>query len=166
MKTVDVAAAVAAVGPADFVGPYGASWRAEPFAGGTQLGAWLLYAPLAHAFWDWHTLLLVTLEDMPGVEPATRYAPGARFELLVLAIDPERPPTSPAGPFVPMMPPDVLVQFGGELDTIGAVALAERLGRRCAMGSLVPDSDWQRHWIAVVRELAPDAVGPPGRTPR
>ena len=61
------------------------------------LCSWLLTAPWAHPLWSQYDLIVVRLRDgMPGFPPPKRQFDGATHELLVIALNPEYGPFTPA----------------------------------------------------------------------
>lgn len=75
-------------------GPYGHAEHLEvPSTAPATLLWWLITAPAYHPLWSQYVLAVVTLEDRPGMPPATLQFPGATHELIVLAVDPGNPPT-------------------------------------------------------------------------
>jgi hypothetical protein len=149
----------------NYYGPGGRSWdvlvamqQALPKnPDDATLAAWLTHAPGSHPFWPWHLLLLIHLRPIPGQskEPYKKY-PEAEYELLVLAIDPEKCPSPDPDhpPFPWLTPPDVSEQF----DVLGsdhdARRIVESFARGIAEGRISPDQDWRRVWKECLRSTA------------
>lgn len=140
--------------PPTHAGPAGKAWRWD-YRGETEgdpteqttLGSWLLHCPTSHPWWPWYLLTGVKLFDVEGLPPAHRQYPEAEFELLVMALNPEKPLPAPIGlmamPF--LSPPDQCHQFHGLTDE-KARELLELAARACVGGILVPDQDHRSRW--------------------
>ena len=131
----------------------------DPRLATTIPGSYLIYAPAAHPFWAWHTLVGVNLTvELPGVEPPQRQYPEAEYELMEWALHPDTPPPDPRqsptiGDMVLMEPPDIVQQFHGTGDE-GAAELLSLCARACSTGLLVPDSDYRGLWEKTVKATA------------
>src|SRR5689334_7548154 len=51
--------------------------------------SWLLHAPGAHPLWQFYLVGLISLRDVPGLEPAKKRHPSMTHELHVVALDPD-----------------------------------------------------------------------------
>jgi hypothetical protein len=83
-----------------FEGPYGTA-EAVPLPAtpdsAESLCTWLLTAPHAHPAWSQYLMPVVRLRDgVPGFPPPKRQFPGATHELIVVALNPQRGPFTPA----------------------------------------------------------------------
>jgi hypothetical protein len=119
---------------------------ARPNAESATLAMHLIFMPDAHPAWDFYTLSLVHLRDIPGARPAVFQFPGATHELVVMAMDPETLPN----PFKPaefrfLQPVNVAVQFVMDGTTTAAAcmlgderakAVAETIAQQCIDGNL------------------------------
>lgn len=125
----------------------------------------LIYAPGAHPFWDWHAMFAQTLEDVPGVQPAHRHYPGAEYEIAVVALEPDRPVPSPEtwpfpGKIKIMVPADLLVHFHG-CNREQALELVTLCAKAVSVGRLVPDSDHRYDWEQTIKKSAEHFRGHP-----
>jgi hypothetical protein len=143
----------------DFEGPAGRAWRValpaqhERADTTATLAQWLLTIPSAHPAWHSYALAVVHLREIPGVRPAVKRYPEAAYELLVLALDPDKPlPDPDVQPFrLPFLtPPNLVEQFHGVTDE-QAVQVAELLARGFVDGHVNPDTDWRSHTQGVLR---------------
>lgn len=135
-------------------------WRSrDKRIGGSEptIAAYLIRAPYAHPFWDWHVLAVIHLRDHPDYGPARHIAfPGASHEVLVTALNPERDGLvnpDDASSWDHMNPHD----FVGQVmlaDDVQAARLAELLAFAVADGNLVPDSDHREWWKQVLATTA------------
>lgn len=135
----------------------GKAWRfVDPPANGdprldlTIGSSWLVFAPQAHMLWSWHAIMGVALRDVEGFAPAKKSYPEAEFEIMVYALDPERPAPDPRtwplpGGIAFLQPHDVVVQFDGVTDA-QAAEIVDLCARSCTTGLLVPDSDYRQSW--------------------
>lgn len=117
----------------------------------TGIVQWLLHVPGAHPFWSWWALNAIHLRDVPGMPPANKHYPGAEYELLVVALNPEHPAPDPRR--VPedglkfLTPVDVCEQFhdvpGGDEKVR---ELIELFAKAVCDGALSPDQDFRPLW--------------------
>jgi hypothetical protein len=140
-----------------YSGPGGKAWRfVKPPADDnprqqiTVGDSWLVFAPEAHPLWSWHAIMAVALRDVEGLAPANKSYPEAEFEIMIFALNPERPLPDPRvwpepGDLSVLEPEDVAVQFDGVTDAQAAEIL-ELCARACTAGYLVPDSDYRTAW--------------------
>ena len=147
----------------DFKGVFGSLWRvAKPDAAKLEmpdwqatLGQWLLTVPGAHPVWHSYALGVIHLRDIPGVRPAHKQYPEAEHELLLLALDPEKPLPDPddVANFKPayLTPLNLVEQFHGVTDE-QAVEIAEWLGRSFIDGLANPDTDYRTQTQLLLRK--------------
>ena len=107
----------------------------------TTVACWFMHLPdqAAGNAWDRYMLSAVTLADMPGYPPANRRYPAAEYELLLLALAPDKHPT-PDDPesWEPMDPPNVIEQFHG-ISRDQVVQLVGDLAQACIDGHLMAE---------------------------
>lgn len=91
--------------------------------------AWFLHLPGVHPFWQHYRLSVVDLAPDPEMRPPVLQYPGAQYELLVIALDPERRPEA-LNPttWSALLPVNIALQFHGT-GVGGAVRLAEQAAR-------------------------------------
>ncbi len=53
------------------------------------LDAWLINCPGRHPFWQWWTVSLVSLADIPGIGAAVKRETSMTHEIIVVALNPE-----------------------------------------------------------------------------
>jgi hypothetical protein len=142
-----------------FTGPGGSAWEvAVPDAPGHgQVCQWLLFAPTAHPFWNFHVITVAHLLPIEGVKDAHVQFPGASHEMLVLALDPETEdaidPADAATQKQWMQPPDAVVQFIVANDE-QACAVARFSAQAVTQGLIAPDSDFRQAWEVGVAATA------------
>lgn len=81
--------------PDEQAGPYGSAVRiphASYPEAQTTLDAWIITAPVWHPVWSQYLLSLVTLADVPGVEPAQKESPEVTHQVIVMTLNPEHGP--------------------------------------------------------------------------
>lgn len=125
---------------------------------------YLIFAPAAHPMWSWHVMMCVNLRPQEGLPPAHLHYPGAQFELMVFALDPDHEPPDPRE-WKPkkwkfLQPQDVVVQFHGP-DDEQVKEMLEKVAEAVANGYLVPDSDYRSHWEGVIQKTAEHYRGHP-----
>lgn len=144
-----------------FIGEHGQAWRCDlenmckvqqvdPEAFGTVAG-WIVEAPWAHPLWHSYGVVLLHLRPLPkGAEPII-HLPGATHELIVFALDPDAKREeliSEAFGNSFLHPANFAAQFI-EMTDDGAIAQVEDSIRRICAGSLNPDTDALRQWVAL-----------------
>lgn len=83
----------------------------------TTVESWVLELPGQSAAWDKYQLSVVTLRDVPDVEPALKHYPGAEYEISLCALDPELGPTHEDVNTLRLLSPwNYITQFHGVLD--------------------------------------------------
>lgn len=152
---------------ADIIGNRGRGWhipispvgqRGRPDADGTVIG-WLLHAPGAHPFWNYYAIAVIHLRPIDGVRPPTIRVEGATHELMIIALNPEKPlPDLDAvgrgeASFEFLTPIDVVEQFSVR-DDAEAARLGELAIRVCVDGLASPDQDWRSWWKRAIAETA------------
>ncbi len=144
----------------DYKGSAGRAWELPIRLGrhavkhSAALGGWLVDAPLAHAFWRYHTATLVHLREVPGVEPPIIVLPGATHELMMWALDPafdHQIDPSVMHTMTHMLTPiDFAEQFTVRTDR-RALDIARLAIQRCINGELLPDTDSRQAWGSFLR---------------
>ena len=148
-------------GPPTFEGPAGRAWEVtrptqSPEAWTGNIIQFQVNRPGAHPFWSWWVLSVVHLRDIPNVRPAHKNYPEAEYELLIVALDPEKPmpePTpdqeTPGVTYAFLTPVDVAYQFHGLTDD-QAAELGRMAARTIVNGHLSPDQDYRQAWRATL----------------
>jgi hypothetical protein len=153
----------------EFYGSSGISWRVpvtqDVRNASKDICTWLLYAPAAHPLWQFYSLYVIRLREMPEMPPPRLKFEGATHEVGVLSLDPEHQPYTVAkilqfaeGSGIPWLgPPQVNVQF--ECTDEEALQLGTYSARAVAHGHILPEDqlsgDAQRYWTtALVKTLA------------
>jgi hypothetical protein len=144
-------------------GAFGRAWRWERFTGRTPdqaatLALWVLNCPGAHPFWSWWVVSVIHLREISGVRPATITRPGATHELIVGALNPDKPVPDPrdTDPRVQFLTPiDVIEQFEVRSD-VEAALICELGVRCCCAGELSPDQDFRSLWSRRIQATAED----------
>lgn len=136
----------------DYVGVAGwRAWRSKREAGepSTSVAAWLLYCPGAHPFWSYWWIMLVHLRPVEGAPPAVIATPGAQWEVICAAQNPEHPEPNAddaKGTLRYLTPFDWVVQFGDVKDDTKAIEVVEAAVHAIMSGQTSPDSDFRRYW--------------------
>lgn len=120
---------------------------------------WLIHGPY-HPFWSWWYAALITLDEVPGVPSAHKQYPEARYELMIMSLNPGGNPDlgRPAVPDLEKLeagdtmgglpgfltPPDLQYQFHG-VDDEQAVAILETVVDAIVSGHSC-DSDFRDWW--------------------
>lgn len=131
--------------------PSPASVAASPAA----RGHYVIHAPGSHLIWPWKLLTMVSLSELPGVEPAVKHFPQAAYEIVLFALNPDHcPPADPDdGPWHYLMPPDVIQQFP-DVGLQRMTLVLDTLVTDVLTGILIPDSDFRSRWERRMNELA------------
>lgn len=134
---------------ADLVGKHGQAWsnRIIPSAAWpATLGQWLVHAPGRHAFWEYWVASLIHLRPIPGdSRTVVKKYLAAEHELMVFALEPDKPMDPDGAEWHYMEPADLLYQFDG-LEDARAVQLVEGYVKAIVEGGQSPDSDARRWW--------------------
>jgi hypothetical protein len=143
-------------------GPKGRAWLCDIATRYRNLGIteadgrgdianWIVEAPWAHPVWHSYQVVLLHLRPTT-VDPSPMiHVPRATHEFWLQALDPQQP-REPAilgtGPTYTLSPMNFAAQLvsAGDADAIARVEIAVR---RICSGSLSPDTDFRRHWIAL-----------------
>ena len=127
-------------------GPMGTASKVEPevFANLDQtatLGAWFIDSPASSPFWSCYLLALVHLRPIEGARPPQLQYPGAEYELLLVALNPDaKPVADDVETWAYMSPPNVCVQFDSVTDA-QAIELLGVIAQACLDGFLPLESD-------------------------
>jgi hypothetical protein len=122
-------------------------WKVAPDTSNPHatLGVWLAKIPEAHPAWHSYAISVVHLRPAEGVKDANKHYPGAEYEILIFALDPEAElnPNLPRtiGPAL-LTPPNLVFQFHGVRDE-QAVDLTEMLAKSFCDGVNSPDTDFR-----------------------
>lgn len=107
---------------------------------------WIVYVPWAHGFWHSYMLACIHLRPIEGVKAPTIHLPGATHEILLFALDPKFRP-SPSENLHFLTPPNFIGQFMAESDEKAAERIEGDV-RDILAGTLSPDTDFRRMWVA------------------
>jgi hypothetical protein len=141
--------------PPDMGGAHGRAWLinfSHPSWSQTKLGAcvalWVIEAPSAHPAWHSYVMSLIHLRPIPGLEPPIMYVADATHEMVLAALDPDKPrqPAIDGCDLWPLNPPNFAAQFTAENDA-AAMAHCEQSVRAIVAGQLSPDTDHTHAWI-------------------
>ena len=115
-----------------------------------EVGSWIVEAPWAHLAWHSYWVMVMHLREMPGVPMPTFYIPHATHELWVYAINPEmqRQPMLDTGMIPVLTPMNFAAQIVAEHDG-AARDLVEQAVRMICDGTLSPDIDFRKQWVAL-----------------
>lgn len=146
----------------NMTGPCGRAWLVDPkkvqeahpelvkdLAWQTQIGSWMIEAPFAHPVWHTYHFSLISLKDVPGMASATLYFEGAQYELVIHALDPDKPRDQALKDNCMrqhLTPANFAAQFTADHDA-AAMQRVERDIQMVIDGQLSPDTDYQRVWI-------------------
>lgn len=145
----------------DIRGPYGEAWDLDlvPKPGDPpdvlgSLRGFLVRAPKRHPLWEHWIVCVVHLRPIPGQSrPAVKHYPEAEYEMLILALNPEKAPHDPDGwrekGFAWMTPPDVVEQFHGVTDS-QAAKLCGLVVRHIVEQGASPDQDYRTYWAKMI----------------
>lgn len=112
----------------------------------TSVDGWIVQAPYAHPVWHSYWVACVTLRDVEGLPPAVIHRPGATHEIIVYALNPEKPTTIDE-PVHFLTPSNFVGQFTAWSDE-AAREIIGRVVRDIIDGILNPDTDFRSIWIA------------------
>lgn len=144
--------------PADHVGPHGQAWRVDTAAilreqvakAGKappielQVCHWVVHAPYSHPIWPCVAVMCISLRDIEGWPPATILLEGATHEVMVAALEPDRPVRIDK-PAAMLQPLNFAGQFIAASDEAARARIEETVRDICA-GTLNPDTDNRRAW--------------------
>lgn len=142
----------------DHVGTHGRAWRfnlksildAQRAKHGTappmelNTCAWAVYAPFSHPMWPCVAVACISLRDVPGWPSATINLPGATHEVMVMALDPDKPVCVDQQPSY-LRPTNFAGQFIASSDDEARERIEQAVRDICA-GTLNPDSDGRHQW--------------------
>jgi len=141
--------------PPDFHGDSGMAWRLdlpkilrEPEHQATLM-SYIVQGNNYHPCWDHWIVSLITLEEIPGALPAFKKYPEAMYEVMIVALNPEKPLPDLdhiyEKPADILTPPDVILQFHG-VDVNKAKEIVTSLVKQIVAGELSPDQDYRKLW--------------------
>lgn len=126
-----------------------------------HISSWIVNGPF-HLCWSWWMLGVVHLRPIPHVKQPYKQYPGAEYEFLIMAFNPDR-----GMPDITAIeddknwgvidepkflePADVVIQFDG-LDDERAERLCDLSAWAIAKGLLSPDQDYRERWKTVILE--------------
>lgn len=143
--------------PATFRGVAGDAWRARvPEVGhrgrpsfDATVGGFIVRAPGVHVFWDHYLVSVIHLRPIDGEKSPVIRRPGATHELIIAALNPERPlpPLDWTDDYSVsfLTPIDVEAQFVAANDAV-ADRILELSVRTIVDGLASPDQDWRAWW--------------------
>lgn len=146
----------------DFTGKYGKAWRVHmPPVGqrgrpdvDASIDMFIVQRRGAHVLWDHWGVTMIHLRPIEGCRPPHITVPGATHELMIVALNPEKPlpPLNSAAPdFAPayLTPIDIAQQFICPDDAF-AQHLLELSVDAIIAGYISPDEDARRDWQASI----------------
>ena len=104
---------------------------------------WVLKAPWAHPLWHTYVALLYDLTT-PTDRPPVLYREGMTHEIMIYALDPEKPAT---WPFSLLSPANHGYQFKAASNEAASVRITSLLSDIVAL-KLSPDTDFRSTWDA------------------
>lgn len=145
--------------PPTIDGPHAKAWRMDYVSILKALGnpketagvcMWLVEAPWAHPFWHSYRISLVHLRPIEALGPATIYLEGATHEMVVEALDPEKPRQAALDrlDFAQLQPANFAAQMIKSSDADAEIAVGMAVKMICD-GRLNPDTDFRAQWIAM-----------------
>jgi hypothetical protein len=124
--------------------PPGARKRPDHDAALAQV---LVHCPGAHACWSYWWLTLLHLRPIEGVRPAVVLSPGAGWEIVSAAQDPDHPPDPDDDATARWLRPiDWAVQFGEVTSDHEALRVFDAVVTGIMSGRVSPDSDFRAFW--------------------
>jgi len=139
----------------DFFGKAGSAWRIKlpdpPIrpAHKATLIEYLVAGIGYHPLWNHWYVSLISLEEIPGVPSAKKYYPEATYEIMVVALNPDKPLPDPDRIHEKtshiLRPIDGIYQFHGVTDD-EAKEMVTDLVKEIVAGQLSPDSDFRETW--------------------
>jgi hypothetical protein len=134
----------------DLVGLHGKAWvyRLAPktIDESATLKMWIVSAPWAHPAWHSYAIGVIHLRTIVGVAPAKRYHSDATHEVMVAALDPEKP-IELDKQVAFLTPMNYMEQFKAESDE-AALKHVEQAVQDICDGKLSPDTDFKLDWLA------------------
>lgn len=164
----------------DLVGRVGQAWKVNVgpatlddrqrllSSSGTSLDSYVVTGPW-HPFWDHWLVYLVSLKDIPGIDPPKKSYPEAEYELAIWSL--QAPDGQRSGMkasladieagrkgFAILTPPDAVNQFHGltpdEANSVLRLVVTAIVGGRAS-----PDSDWRNWWRVYIENTVRHARG-------
>lgn len=138
----------------DLAGMHGTAWLLDksfdsrPDVQAT-IESWIVSAVYAHPFWSHYMVTCIHLRDIDGTKPANKVFDEATHEVLVVALDPEKPYPLNAAPNI-MKP----INYAGQwiaLNDEEARATVEDCVKGIINGTLSPDTDFRSQWDALFK---------------
>jgi hypothetical protein len=111
---------------------------------------WLLESPDSHPIWHSYLLSLVHLRPIEDLPEPIIYLPGATHELVLYALDANFPrqDSLTSGGWHRLEPANFCAQFIASSD-IEAIKRIASAARSVCAGTLSPDTDFRKQWIAL-----------------
>lgn len=122
-----------------------ATWNADQGGVGAAICAWIIEAPWAHPFWHSYLLSAVHLRPTKEFGEAKVRLPGATHEVVLLALNPEKPISTKSFPYY-LSPSNFMGQWIAGSDEAACRKIEETVDEILA-GTLSPDTDFRREWI-------------------
>jgi hypothetical protein len=119
------------------------------------LRAWLLEIPRASPAWRHYLLAVVHLRPIDGVRPANKQYPEAEYELMVVALNPDKNPRADDLQTLQHLTPiNVVEQFHG-VDDEQARQICDAAARAVVGGTLPaePDGAGRDWWHACLQQM-------------
>lgn len=145
------------------IGLHGRAWlmdlaamRAHYGKVGAEVRGWIVEAAWAHPMWHSYMVMAVHLRQAEGFPPAVIHLPGATHEVMVYALDPQHTATVDRTPRF-LLPANFHGQWIAASDD-EAGAKVDACVDEILDGTLSPDTDFRRDWIA--RFSASNMKGP------
>lgn len=154
--------------PPTLSGPFGQAWsimlqpigqRGKPDFD-AMISHTIISAPQSHPLWWIYALSIIHLRHIDGVKPAHVKFPGATHELMLLALNPEKPvPDIDAmehgdfDSFHLLQPANLVEQFQVPSDAY-AWYLGETAIKAIVDGIISPDTDYRSQWKHAIAETA------------
>lgn len=118
---------------------------------GATLAIWIVEASWAHMAWHSYAIVLMHLRPLKDARPTKFFLRDATHEMWVQALDPaerREAAISEGGFWHPLEPTNFAGQFIAP-DDAAAMSRIERDVQRICDGTLNPDTDFMRDWIAL-----------------
>lgn len=105
------------------------------------LSIWILELPNVHPLWNTYQLTVIHLRDIDGVKPAHKIIPGAEYEIMLLALNPEHDPKwDDQESWHFLTPPNFRVQFANASDEL-TIAVCELFAQWLVDGDIPADPE-------------------------
>lgn len=141
--------------PATIIGTAGQAWAVDldairATAKRTEDGGvaeWVIEATWAHPLWHSYLIMLLHLREFKGQpRPPVIYLEGATHEIILFALNPEKPRTVHKHPEW-LEPANFSAHFIEPSDAAAKARVEKDIHDICD-GVLSPDTDYTQHWIA------------------